>query len=109
MNQLIAKKTKKFTPEELRSTSDSVRKLADNVRIIGELFEDQNKMIGRALRGVEEDSQRPAEDIEAQLMFKGASAGGLLSKDSGFEGFNKLGKGGKGAANGSIEEEGGNG
>lgn len=84
------KKQKKFKAEELQTSNDSVRKLSENIRIIGELFEDQNKKIGRALRGKNQNEYAPAEDIENQLIFKGASAGGILSKDEGFEGFNTL-------------------
>ena len=47
-----------------------MRKLSENIKILGELFEEQNKNIGRALRGVEEGKYAPAEDIEAQFLFK---------------------------------------
>lgn len=79
---------KKFTPEEVQTKSDSVQKLCENIRIIGELFEEQNKNIGRALRGVDEGIHAPAEDIESQMIFKkSATSGGMLIKDQGFEGF----------------------
>ena len=62
---LLDKKLKKFTPEEVKNKSDSVRKLSENIRILGELIEEQNRNISRALRGVDESSHAPAEDIEA--------------------------------------------
>ena len=79
---------KKFTPEEVQTKSDSVQKLSENIRIMGELIEEQNKNIGRALRGVDEGIHAPAEDIESQLMFsKPLTSGSMLMKDEGFEGF----------------------
>lgn len=41
LNQLMSKKTKKFSPEEVASFADSVAKLSDNIRLVGDLFEDQ--------------------------------------------------------------------
>lgn len=64
LNQLLFKKQKRFKAEELQTSNDSVRKLSENIRIIGELFEDQNKKIGRALRGKNQNEYAPAEDIE---------------------------------------------
>lgn len=63
------------------------------MRIVGELFEEQNKSIGRALRGVDRHAVVATEDIEAQMMIKSsktATQGGVLIKDDGFEGFHSL-------------------
>lgn len=68
------------------------------MRIVGELFEEQNKNIGRALRGVDRHAVVATEDIEAQMMIKtnknsgpkAATQGGVLIKDDGFEGFHTL-------------------
>lgn len=73
---------KKFTPEEVQSKSDSVRKLADNIKILGDLFEEQQRNIGRAMRGVDEGVYEPPDDIEDQKLVKSASNGGVI-----FEGF----------------------
>ena len=48
------------------------------------------------MRGVDQFATAPTDDIEAQMMVKrkpsqGATSGGLLIKDDGFEGFNSVG------------------
>ena len=67
--------------------------------IIGKLFDEQNRMIGRAARGLGKAAEIEPEDIESQLIIKrkkkdqvptGASSGGLLNKDEGFEGFHSV-------------------
>ena len=55
LHELVAKKQKTFKEEELRTTKDSIYRLSENVRIVGELFEDQEKAIGRRRRGVDEE------------------------------------------------------
>ena len=65
LKALLDKKKKVYKEEELQSKSNSVNKLGENVRILGELFEDQNKAIGRALRGVDKNALQPTDDIEA--------------------------------------------
>ena len=40
LDEILRKRQKKFKPEELQTTNDSVYKLKDNIRIIGDLFED---------------------------------------------------------------------
>ena len=82
---------KKYTPEELQTKSDSVAKLSDNIKILGELYEENQRNIGKALRGVDENLIVPTEDIENQLLFKSASNGGMMN--GGFEGFRTIGKG----------------
>ena len=37
---ILDKRMKKYAPEEMQSKSDSVAKLSDNIRILGELFEE---------------------------------------------------------------------
>ena len=51
-------------------------------------------MIGRAVRGVANKAEADTDDIESQMVLKrkqtGASAGGVLIKDQGFDGFNSV-------------------
>ena len=52
-------------------------------------------MIRNARKGKNIDAHQAVDDIESQMIFKreqsgGASAGGLLIKDDGFEGFKSL-------------------
>ena len=50
------------------------------------------------MRGVDQFASNPTDDIESQMIVKkkqkmtGASSGGLLIKDEGFEGFNSVGE-----------------
>ena len=79
---LLNKRMKKYTPEELQSKSDSVQKLSENIKILGELYEEQQRNIMKAMRGEDEHAYAPADDIENQRLFKSASNGGVF-----FEGF----------------------
>jgi len=61
----LNKRLKKYTPEEVQTKSDSVAKLAENIRILGDLYEENQRNIGKALRGQDENAFAPSEDIES--------------------------------------------
>ena len=90
LTNLLEKKKSKFKPEELQSKQNSLKKLEDNVKIIGDLSNDLNKQINRAMRGVDQYDVAPADDIEAQMVLKKNGGGKLLKSGATFEGFHSV-------------------
>ena len=70
-----------YNAKQLQNKNDRIQKLAENVRVLDQLFEDQNKEASAA-RDI---------DIENQLMFRSsATTGGVLIQDDQFGGFHNI-------------------
>ena len=79
---------KKYTEVELENKQDRIQKLQENIDILFEMFEFQNKEQQRKLLG--ESNVGVQIDIESQMMFKKKQANGA-SGGVKFEGFKQAG------------------
>ena len=82
LKQQARHKRKVYTAAELQNKNDWIYKLSENVRILGEMFEEQNKEISRKVANVN--------DVENQL--KSKRSGILIRNDDDdqFDGFHDI-------------------